>query len=171
MTVIVSTNPFSYDLLVRCAALQNTLSPAVKWAVPRAWEPIGNRPFPGFYNHINREEPDHTFGLPIRRRLYTVEMRLIVGPLNAGYSGENEDAGNQLVDMVLDLFDSRRRLELTPTGALTKVVSALMQPLDGGIQPFDYTDVTSGGPPLFYLGIPFLLDVTADHNVGRRVQG
>lgn len=172
MTVITSTNTFSYDLLERCAALQRTLD-AIRFAFPRAWEPIGNNKFPGFYNHIQRVENDPTQGLPLRRRIYTVEMRLIVGQLNAGYKGENEDAGNEVLDMILDLFDSRRRLELAPTGGLTKVVMALLQPIDGGVQPFDYTDIASGGtsPPLFYLGIPFLLDVTADHNVARRVQG
>lgn len=166
MTVVASTNEFSQDLLTRCAALQDSLA-AIKWAVPRFWEPIGNRPFPGFYNRIANVTPDHTKGLPIRTRVYLVEMRLIVGALNAGYKGENEGTGYEVQDMILDLFDSRRRLELPPLGALRYVEKSLMQPVEGGVQPFDYTDVVTGTPPLFYLGIPYFLEVTANHNVGR----
>lgn len=167
MTTVHSTNDFSMLMLDRIASIQQRLSPAIKFALPRFWEAIGNRPFPGFFNHIQRITFDPTQGLPIRQRVYTVEMRLIVGGLAAGYKGENEDAGSQVLDMILDLFDARRRLELEGHGALDKVVTALMQPLDGGVQPFDYTDVSSSQPPLFYLGIPFLIDVTANHRVGR----
>jgi hypothetical protein len=158
-------NTFAKDLLDRCVVIQKGISNEIKFARPRFWEPIGNNPFPGFFNHVNSVQPDPTSGLPLRVRVHQVEMRLIVGSVANAYKGEHEDKANELFDEILDAFDRQRRLGYKTLEPLRYVTSALLQPVTGGIQPFDYTEAV--GSPLFYLGIPFILNVTAQFNVGR----
>src|SRR5260221_1758457 len=110
-------NSFAYDLLVRCTEIQQTVSVtdasgaihSVKFAQPRWWMPIGNNPFPGFYNRVKRTNSTPS-GRPIRKDLYQVDMRLVIGPAFAGYQGEYEDLGNMLYLATINTFDVQQRL-------------------------------------------------------------
>lgn len=158
------SNTFSLDLLNRCVLLQQSIT-GTKVALPRFWAPIGNNPFPVWYNGISSVVTDPTVGLPLRRRLYTVRMRVILGGLSNGYQGEHEDAGNRVMSEVIDVFDQERKLGYGALGALRYVDKSNLRDLQNGVQPFDYSEVS--GSPLFYIGIEYTLEVTATFNVGR----
>jgi hypothetical protein len=150
MTTPVTTisNPFTKDLLDRVVLIQQAVS-GVRFAAPRFWEPIGNKPFPGFFNRAADVTFDVTRGQPIKRRVYNVEA----AQQRLGYQGYTNPYDPTSPVIRLD--------------ALRYVESAFILPLAGGVQPFDYTEFNSGSP-LFYLGIPYALQVTANFLVERK---
>ncbi len=108
---------FVFDLLQRCAEIQRSITVtadtgpvyAVKFAIPRWWEPIGNNHFPGFFNRAKRLSSTPA-GRPLRKDVFEVTMRLVIGPAFAGYQGEYENTGNMLYVATINAFDRQQRL-------------------------------------------------------------
>lgn len=166
---------FVYDLLQRCADIQRSVSVvmpnaqiySLKWAEPRWFAPIGNNGFPGFYNKALRVSSTHV-GRPIRKDVYRVTMRLVIGPAFAGYKGEYEDAGNIIYTATLNAFDRQQRLAapLDPPNnePLQFVEDALIQPGDVGLEAKLYDK----NPQNAYIVLDIPMDVTANFQVYRQ---
>jgi len=166
---------FAYDLLRRCTEIQRAVTVTadngsiytVKFAYPRWWQPIGNDPFPGFYNRVKRTNSTPS-GRPIRKDLYEVTMRLVVGPAFAGYQGEYEDLGNMLYLATINAFDVQQRLAapLDPPDnvPLQFVESARILIGDAGIEGKAYNN----NPQDVYLCLDIPLEVTANFQVYRQ---
>lgn len=165
---------FVYDLLARVAAIQRTIQVttpvdkvvSVKFALPRWWEPIGNNGFPGFYNRAVRTSSTPN-GRPIRKDVYTVMMRLAVGPALAGYKGEYEDWGNMLYTATINRLDREQRLGDPDSGQantpLQFVEAARIIDADNGIEARRYDE----NPDSTYMCIDIPLQVTAMFQVFR----
>jgi hypothetical protein len=170
-----SQNTFVYDLLARICDIERTISVvtpnalvfAVKFAYPRWFEPIGNNAFPGFFNRAVRTSSAHV-GRPIRKDVYRVTTRLVLGPAFAGYKGEYEDYGNMLYTATINAFDAQQRLAapLDPPNNLPLdfVESAIVQASDNGIEGKIYDQ----NPQTTYMVIDIPIDVTANVQVYRQ---
>lgn len=169
-----SQNLFVYNLLARVAAIQRTIQVttpddtvlSVNFALPRWWEPIGNNPFPGFFNRAVRTG-SASQGRPIRKDTYRVTMRLVIGPAFAGYQGEYEDMGNMLYAATINRLDREQRLAdpeaAQPQPPLQFVESARIVDADNGIEAREY----GRNPDQVYLCLDIPMDVQANFQVYR----
>jgi len=165
---------FAFDLLARVADIQRSIeveNPSgttyrAGFAVSRWWAPIGNDPFPGFYNRVLRLSSTPN-GVPIRKDVYRVTMRLVAGPAFSGYQGEYEDIGNMLYTATLNRFG--RELKLSSPDdppnniPLQFVESARVLQPDNGFTGKNY----GGDPQSVYICLDIPLDVTANFQVFR----